>query len=95
MFSLQGDKLAPAGEGGVLLTDSYDYWEKAVCMGDITRIIELDTHAQRFAATSFGIKTRIAPVSAAIGLVQLGQLDYNNKIRRDNLTRLSEALEQL
>lgn len=94
VFSLQGDKLAPAGEGGVFLTDSYEYWEKAVCMGDITRIIELDTDAQRFAATSFGIKTRIAPVSAAIGLAQLGKLDRHNKIRRDNLVRLSEALEQ-
>ena len=93
VFSLQGDKLAPAGEGGVFLTDSYEYWEKAVCMGDITRIIELDTPSQRFAATSFGIKTRIAPVSAAIGLEQLNQLDQNNKIRRDNLVRLSGALE--
>jgi len=93
VFSLQGDKLAPAGEGGVFLTDSYEYWEKAVCMGDITRIIELDTPSQRFAATSFGIKTRIAPVSAAIGLEQLNQLDQNNKIRRDNLVRLSDALE--
>jgi len=93
VFSLQGDKLAPAGEGGILLTDDYQYWEKAVCLGDITRIIELQTPARRFAATSFGLKTRIAPVSAAIALAQLRKLDHHNQIRKENLTRLSLALE--
>lgn len=93
VFSLQGDKLAPAGEGGIFLTDDYDYWERAVCFGDITRIIELETPARRFAATSFGVKTRIAPVSAAIALAQLRKLDQHNQVRKDNLTRISQALE--
>jgi dTDP-4-amino-4,6-dideoxygalactose transaminase len=95
VFSLQGDKLAPAGEGGVLLCDKYEYYEKAVCLGDITRIIELQTPAKRFAATSFGLKTRIAPLSAAIGINQLRHLKEHNTIRNDNLTYLSRKLEKL
>ena len=33
VFSLQGDKLAPAGEGGMFLTDDYKYLERAACLG--------------------------------------------------------------
>ncbi|MDH5763489.1 MAG: DegT/DnrJ/EryC1/StrS family aminotransferase [Nitrospinota bacterium] len=95
VFSLQGDKLSPGGEGGVFLCDEYEYFEKAACLGDITRIIELETPAQRFAATSFGIKTRIAPVSAAIARSQLRRLRGNNRRRNDNLVYLSHALEKL
>lgn len=95
VFSLQGDKLAPAGEGGVLLCDDYEYFEKAICLGDITRIIELETPAKRFAATSFGIKTRIAPISAAIACNQLAHLRENNEIRNRNISYLSCILENM
>lgn len=95
VFSLQGDKLSPGGEGGMFLCDDYQYFEKAACLGDITRIIELETPAQRFAATSFGLKTRIAPVSAAIARGQLRRLRENNQRRNDNLEYLSQALEKL
>lgn len=95
VFSLQGDKLAPAGEGGVLLTNDAALHERAVCLGDITRIIELDTPARRFAATSFGVKTRIAPMSAALGREQLRKLDEHNARRNENHRRLCAALEEL
>ena len=95
VFSLQGDKLAPAGEGGVLLTDDAEIYERAICLGDVTRILELDTQARRFAATSFGAKTRIAPISAALGLSQLKKLDAHNSRRNRNHALLSAKLEEL
>lgn len=95
VFSLQGDKLAPAGEGGIFLTDNADYLERATGLGDITRIIELRSPAQRFAATSMGIKTRIAPLSAALGRVSLRQLAAANRVRNENHRWLSERLEPL
>lgn len=95
VFSLQGDKLAPGGEGGVFLCDDQSYMERATCLGDITRIIELESPARRFAATSFGIKTRIAPVSAAIARVQLKHLAERNMIRNENLEYLSKGIEKL
>ena len=95
VFSLQGDKLAPAGEGGIFLTDRDDYLERAICLGDITRIIELDSPARRFAATSMGVKTRIASMSAALGRVSLQKLDEANRIRNANHRWLSERLEAL
>ena len=95
VFSLQGDKLAPAGEGGVFLTDNSDYLERATGLGDITRIIELCSPAQRFAATSMGIKTRIAPLSAALGRVSLRHLAECNRVRNENHRWLSEQIEPL
>jgi perosamine synthetase len=95
VFSLQGDKLAPAGEGGVMLTDDHGAWERATCLGDITRILELQSINQRFAATSFGIKTRIAPMSAALGLSQLKKLPAHNQQRNRNHEKLSHHLEKL
>ena len=95
VFSLQGDKLAPSGEGGVLLCDDATFYERAVCLGDITRILELDSSARRFAATSFGIKTRISPLSAALGRSQLEKLEGHNRQRNRNHEYLSAALEQL
>lgn len=95
VFSLQGDKLAPAGEGGIFLCSDYEFYERAICLGDITRIMELETPARRFAATSFGVKTRISPIAAAIGLNQLKQLKKHNTMRNNNIIYLSEKLEQL
>lgn len=95
VFSLQGDKLAPGGEGGMFLCDDEAALERATCMGDMMRTLELPTPAARFAGTTFGIKTRIAPVSAAIARVQLRHLAERNERRNANLVYLSQALEAL
>ena len=95
VFSLQGDKLAPGGEGGIYLCSDYSLYERAVCLGDITRIIELQTPARRFAATSFGIKTRISPLSAAIARVQLRYLEERNEKRNTNIKYISSCLEKM
>ncbi len=95
VFSLQGSKLAPAGEGGILLTNSEEYFEKSVCLGDIVRVMELPSPARRFAGTSFGIKTRMAPISAAIARVQLRHLNERNNRRNENLRYLSDQLQRL
>jgi len=95
VFSLQSSKLAPAGEGGMLLTDNENLMERAICLGDIERIRELQTPAYRFAATSFGIKTRMAPLSAAVARGQLRHMKERNARRNEGMVYLSERLERL
>lgn len=95
VFSLQTSKLAPAGEGGMFLTDDDDIYERAVCLGDIVRTLELESPNRRFAATSFGIKTRMSPLSAAIARVQMRHLDERNAQRRRNVEWLNTRLEEL
>lgn len=91
-ISLMGSKLVPAGEGGLLLTNDDALHERTVCLGDITRIMKLKSPAKRFAATGFGMKTRIASLSAALAQVQLRHLDARNQKRQDNILYLSEKL---
>lgn len=95
IFSLQTSKLAPAGEGGMLLTDDEAIYERAICLGDIMRIIELESPNRRLAATSFGLKTRMVPLSAAVARVQLSHLSERNAKRNGNLGFLSIELEKL
>lgn len=95
VFSLQGHKLAPAGEGGMLLTDSDALMERVTLLGDVERIWQLPTSAKRFAATSFGIKTRMSPLNAAVARVQLKHMDERNARRNANLEYLSHQLESL
>ena len=95
VFSLQGNKLAPAGEGGILLTDDDGFMERAVCVGDIVRMAELPTPTRRFAATTIGFKTRMAPLYAAVARVQLAHLTERNARRNDNLSYISNRLEEL
>ena len=95
VFSLQSHKLAPAGEGGILLTDDDVVHARATQLGDVWRCLELPGAESRFAGTTVGIKTRLAPISAAIGLSQLARLDQHNAIRRGNCAPLEDALEDL
>ena len=95
VFSLQGDKLVPAGEGGVFLTDDDEYARRALLLGDITRILRMPLPDMRFAATSFGIKSRIAPMSAALGRAMLARLPETNAVRNRNHHLLLDAIAPL
>lgn len=94
-ISMVGSKLLPAGEGGIFLTDNEKFYERAACLGDIARIAELKNEQRRFAATGFGMKTRIASLSAAIAKSQLQTLDQRNYTRNKNIEYLSKHLEEL
>lgn len=91
VFSLQSHKLAPAGEGGVLLTNDDAIFASAAMLGDVWRCWELPGPECRFAGTTFGIKTRMAPLSAAVGRSQFARLDTHNAIRTTNCQRLEQG----
>ena len=59
------------------------------------RILELESSARRFAGTTFGIKTRMAPLSAAVARVQLRKLKDHNVIRNNNCEYLSTQMMNL
>jgi perosamine synthetase len=88
VFSLQSQKLAPAGEGGILLTNNDSIYASAASLGDVWRCLELPGPERRFAGTTFGIKTRMASLSAAVARSQFARLDEHNAIRSDNAGRL-------
>lgn len=95
IFSMQGNKLVPSGEGGVLLCDSQELYESAIRLGHYERLLDLESENRYFAATGFGFKFRMAPMSAALARTQLQHLGERNEKRNENCIYLSEKLATL
>jgi dTDP-4-amino-4,6-dideoxygalactose transaminase len=104
-FSLQSSKLCPAGEGGIVITDDADLWQRATALGHYERLggqltyatgaepaVAQDHRYRRFQDTAFGFKYRISPLHAAIARVSLQKLDERNRLRNANMDRLLHAL---
>lgn len=69
VFSLQGNKLISGGEGGILLTDSRDIYEKAVLLGhSLKRPANCVKSPQwhDLLRTGFGLKLRMHPLAAVM-----------------------------
>ena len=102
-FSLQASKLITAIEGGILITNNEEYYERGCVLGHYERIPKLNSEEyRRFhqpdklqAPSCFGFKYRIHPFAAAIALVQLKHLDEWTATRRHNMGYLTEALSQV
>ncbi|MHC4429000.1 MAG: DegT/DnrJ/EryC1/StrS family aminotransferase, partial [Planctomycetota bacterium] len=94
-FSMQTTKLCPAGEGGMLVTDDDELWERALLLGHFERVLDLASPNRRFAATGFGLKHRISPLNAALARTQLARLDERNAARSENIEYLARRLDDL
>jgi len=95
VFSMQANKLVPSAEGGVFLTNDDQLWEKVVRFGHYERLLGMNTPSKRFAATGFGFKYRMSPLSAAVARSQFKKLSERNQRRNENCIYLSEKLEKL
>jgi len=73
-FSLMTAKSLPVGEGGILLTDDREIYERAILFGHYARHDEISSERLKpFAGLpSGGFKHRMHQLSSAFGLVQLG-----------------------
>ncbi|HIA71883.1 MAG TPA: DegT/DnrJ/EryC1/StrS family aminotransferase [Phycisphaerales bacterium] len=95
IFSMQGNKLCPSGEGGILLCDDQDTFESAIRLGHYERLLNLESQNKYFAATGFGFKFRMAPMAAALAHSQLKKMPERNALRNKNCAYLSRKLETL
>ena len=81
VFSLQGNKLLTGGEGGVLLTDSKDVYEKAVLLGHWlgrSQSCVSDPAWAPLQRTGLGLKFRMHPLAAVmvLRLLKLHAMDW-------------------
>ncbi|WP_069166812.1 DegT/DnrJ/EryC1/StrS family aminotransferase [Nocardia altamirensis] len=78
-FSMNGPKPLSAGEGGFVLTDDDEVYHRVLLHGQYNKRcrneIPADIELSRYAVTGMGLKHRIHPIAAAIGLEQLSHLD--------------------
>jgi perosamine synthetase len=91
-FSLQSDKVVPAGEGGMLLTNNPRIFERAALLGHFRRPTQATSLAYLpFAETGYGLKNRLHPLAAALGAVGLRKLPERILQRRANLEHFDEC----
>ena len=94
-FSLQGKKIVPAGQGGLLLTADRDLFERAVLFGhfNVRAIDEVtDPVLAPFAGTGYGLNYRMHPLAAALACEQFQVLDERIALRTSKLGLLSDLL---
>lgn len=77
-YSLQYHKVITTGEGGMVVTDDPGLWERAVRYHDqgSVRMEELDETIPAGNPLMIGVNFRMSEITGAIGLVQLGRMDW-------------------
>jgi dTDP-4-amino-4,6-dideoxygalactose transaminase len=76
-FSFQGAKLLVTGEGGMLTTNNYKLYKKALKISDFGR-----DPKKTFWINSPGVKYKMSNIQAALGLAQLSRLNEMIKMKR-------------
>ncbi|MHA1680500.1 MAG: DegT/DnrJ/EryC1/StrS family aminotransferase, partial [Promethearchaeota archaeon] len=96
VFSLQGSKILPAGEAGVLVTNDIEIHEKAVALGhyELINSLERDKY-KKYAMTGLGVKHRISPLHAAIALCQLRKFPKVNERITKNCEKFRNAVKDI
>jgi perosamine synthetase len=96
-FSMQASKLLPAGEGGILVTNSKECYERGLALGQYDRLAALpeDSSYRKFMLTGMGHKYRPHPLAIAMGNSALDELDERNALRNKNAMKLENLLSDL
>lgn len=72
VFSFHGSKMVTTGEGGMLVTNDYDLYEKALALANHGRV---PGEKRMFFPHMIGFKYKMSPVQAAIGCAQMERID--------------------
>ena len=95
-ISFQDGKLTSAGEGGVLITNDEQLYQRATTLGHYERLKGMsDPKYRGVSGFCFGEKYRMATLTAAIGCLQMKKWDQRVQDRRENSRKLGAALEQI
>lgn len=97
MFSFCGPKVITTGEGGVIVTESKDIYEKIKLLRSHGRADTKDYFStnEYMDYISLGYNFRMSNITAALGIAQLHKIDYVIKKRREHAKYLTELLNKL
>lgn len=98
VFSLQAAKMLYAGEGGLLVTNTQEYHDRATLLGhyrDRSREEIKNPFYQSFWVTGYGLKLRMSPYNAVTAIYALKKLDERIAARKKCLLYLSKGLGQI
>ncbi len=95
-ISFQDGKLTSAGDGGMLLTNDDEHYQRAATLGHYERLKDLpDDKYRAVSGFAFGEKYRMATLCAAVGVVQMRQWSERLEIRKENDRKLGQALTEI
>lgn len=97
-WSLQGTKPLSGGEGGMMVTNDTECFERACLIGQVNRIKGVDLVTERYAEhqpLGLGIKFRSHPLGIGIAKVQLAKLPELNRRRRRYIEAVEEGIRDL
>jgi dTDP-4-amino-4,6-dideoxygalactose transaminase len=102
-FSFCQDKILPTGEGGILVLDDDDAYQRAWEYKDHGKSLRKVTDpafagagtSYQWLVDSFGTNWRLDEMAAALGRVGLAKLPAWHNVRTNNALRLAEALAGL
>lgn len=96
-FSLQANKMLFAGEGGILVTNSTEYHDRATLFGhyrDRSRDEIKNKFYQQFWFTGYGLKLRMSPYNAITAIYALKKIKERISSRKMCLNYFSKKLSQ-
>ena len=97
-WSLQGSKPVSAGEGGVIVTDDIEVFERACLLGQVNRLGGVDLATERYQSLQpfgIGLKTRAHPLGIGIAAVQMDKLEALNARRRAYVEAVEAGLADI
>ena len=96
MFSLCAPKVITTGEGGIMVTDSTDVYERLKLIRSHGRAETTDyfSSSEYMDYVTLGYNFRISNIIAALGIAQLKKIDRIIEMRRRNAKYLTARLKQ-
>ncbi|MCX7928701.1 MAG: DegT/DnrJ/EryC1/StrS family aminotransferase [Patescibacteria group bacterium] len=98
-FSLQGQKIITGGEGGIIITNNKELYDRAVLFGHYNKRCKQEINQSSpyyaYAVTGFGLKLRAHPLAIAIADEQFDHLDRWLKAKNNNAKYLSSLLKDV
>jgi 8-amino-3,8-dideoxy-alpha-D-manno-octulosonate transaminase len=93
-FSLQYHKVITTGEGGMVVSDDTALFERAIRYHDqgSVRVEELDELIPQGSPLIIGVNYRMSELTAAVGVAQLGRMDWIIDRMRAHKARLVSAV---
>jgi len=96
MFSFQLNKIITAGEGGGLITNEKDLFEKSVMLHDVASLREGPKVWWKFTSQPMmGLNFRMNEISSAILIAQLHKLDKVLSVTRRNREKIKNGISDI
>lgn len=96
IFSFCGNKVLTTGEGGALVTNSKEIYEKTKLIRSHGRVDKIDyfNNPSETQYVDLGYNWRMSSITAALGISQLGKLNKIIKMRQENAKYFSSRLSK-